>query len=76
MPGRNKPSDDAGKTGDRLNIRIDLVGGLRIGPGKVAVLEEIACCGSISATERVADVISPHLGTGGGYEYRPWIAAG
>ena len=38
--------------GDRLNIRIDLAGGLRIGPGKVAVLEEIARSGSISAAGR------------------------
>lgn len=38
---------------DRLSIRIDLAGGARIGPGKVAVLEEIARSGSISAAGRV-----------------------
>ena len=34
---------------DRLSIRLDLASGARIGPGKVAVLEEIARSGSISA---------------------------
>ncbi len=38
---------------DRLSIRIDLVSGARIGPGKVAILEEIARSGSISAAGRV-----------------------
>ena len=37
---------------DRLSIRIDLVSGARIGPGKVAILEEIARAGSISAAGR------------------------
>jgi len=36
-----------------LSIRLDLVSGARIGPGKVAVLEEIARSGSISAAGRV-----------------------
>jgi molybdate transport system regulatory protein len=52
MPKRKPTTDDPGKSGDRLNIRIDLAGGLRIGPGKVAVLEEIARSGSISAAGR------------------------
>ena len=52
MPKRKPTTDDPGKAGDRLNIRIDLSGGLRIGPGKVAVLEEIARSGSISAAGR------------------------
>jgi molybdate transport system regulatory protein len=52
MPKRKKASEDTGKAGDRLNIRLDLAGGLRIGPGKVAVLEEIARSGSISAAGR------------------------
>src|SRR5450631_812089 len=52
MPKRKSPPDESGKAGDRLNIRIDLAGGLRIGPGKVAVLEEIARSGSISAAGR------------------------
>ena len=37
---------------DRLSIRIDLASGVRIGPGKIAVLEEIARSGSISAAGR------------------------
>lgn len=39
--------------GSRLSIRIDLNSGARIGPGKIAVLEEIARSGSISAAGRV-----------------------
>ena len=39
-------------TGHRLSIRIDLAGGARIGPGKIALLEEIARSGSISAAGR------------------------
>jgi molybdate transport system regulatory protein len=52
MPKRKPTTGESGKAGDRLNIRIDLAGGLRIGPGKVAVLEEIARSGSISAAGR------------------------
>jgi molybdate transport system regulatory protein len=37
---------------DLLSIRIDLAGGGRIGPGKIAVLEEIGRTGSISAAGR------------------------
>jgi molybdate transport system regulatory protein len=37
---------------DRLSIRLDFASGARIGPGKVAVLEEIARSGSISAAGR------------------------
>lgn len=36
----------------RLSIRIDLASGVRIGPGKVTLLEEIARAGSISAAGR------------------------
>ncbi len=36
----------------RLSIRIDLASGARIGPGKVALLEEIERSGSISAAGR------------------------
>jgi molybdate transport system regulatory protein len=43
----------AGNMSDRLSIRLDLASGARIGPGKVAVLEEIARSGSISAAGRV-----------------------
>jgi len=53
MPKRKHPPAASGNArGDRLNIRIDLANGLRIGPGKVAVLEEIARSGSISAAGR------------------------
>ena len=51
--GKKKPSPSEGScTTDRLSIRLDLVSGARIGPGKVAVLEEIARSGSISAAGR------------------------
>jgi molybdate transport system regulatory protein len=52
MPRKKQKSEESGIAGDRLNIRIDLANGLRIGPGKVAVLEEIARSGSISAAGR------------------------
>jgi molybdate transport system regulatory protein len=52
MPKKKPKSEAMGNAGDRLNIRIDLAGGLRIGPGKIAVLEEIARSGSISAAGR------------------------
>ena len=52
MPKRKPKPEGSGNAGDRLNIRIDLACGLRIGPGKVAVLEEIARTGSISAAGR------------------------
>src|ERR1700761_1219117 len=51
MPKR-KPESDASQTADRLSIRLDLACGARIGPGKIAVLEEIARSGSISAAGR------------------------
>jgi molybdate transport system regulatory protein len=52
--GKRKPgSTDATPASDRLSIRLDLASGARIGPGKVAVLEEIARSGSISAAGRV-----------------------
>jgi molybdate transport system regulatory protein len=51
--GKRKPgSPVTARTSDRLSIRLDLVSGARIGPGKVAVLEEIARSGSISAAGR------------------------
>ena len=63
MPKRKKTADESATAGDRLNIRIDLAGGLRIGPGKVAVLEEIARSGSISAAGRAlaAGIIDQRL---------------
>jgi molybdate transport system regulatory protein len=36
----------------RLSIRIDLAGEIRIGPGKIALLEAIGTTGSISAAAR------------------------
>jgi molybdate transport system regulatory protein len=36
----------------RLSIRVDLASGLRIGPGKVSLLETIRSTGSISAAAR------------------------
>jgi molybdate transport system regulatory protein len=47
----SKPSE-ATRAGDRLSIRIDLASGAQIGPGKIAVLEEIGRAGSISAAGR------------------------
>lgn len=41
---------------DALSIRIDLAAGGRIGPGKVALLEEIGRSGSISAAGRALDM--------------------
>ncbi len=46
MPPKSPPSND------QLSIRLDLASGARIGPGKVAVLEEIARSGSISGAGR------------------------
>ena len=53
MARRRPDSADTAPASDRLSIRLDLVSGARIGPGKVAVLEEIARSGSISAAGRV-----------------------
>ena len=52
MTKRKSGASDVTPAGDRLSIRLDLVSGARIGPGKVAVLEEIARSGSISAAGR------------------------
>ncbi len=49
--GTAKPRPAAG-AGHRLSIRIDLASGARIGPGKIALLEEIGRTGSISAAGR------------------------
>jgi molybdate transport system regulatory protein len=37
---------------NNLSIRIDLASGVRIGPGKIALLEAIRCAGSISGAAR------------------------
>jgi len=52
MPKSRTKVVPAPSTKDRLSIRIDFGSGVRIGPGKVAVLEEIARSGSISAAGR------------------------
>ena len=52
MSKRKPDGSSTTPASDRLSIRIDLGCGARIGPGKVAVLEEIARCGSISAAGR------------------------
>jgi molybdate transport system regulatory protein len=44
----------------RLAIRIDLIPGVRIGPGKVRLLEEIDRAGSISAAARVMRMTYAH----------------
>ena len=44
------------RPGNQLSIRLDLESGARIGPGKVAVLEEIARSGSISAAGRTLHI--------------------
>ena len=50
------PPPVAAKAANRLSIRVDLASGARIGPGKVAVLEEIARSGSISAAGRALHI--------------------
>ncbi len=50
IPSRSKPAPP--DAGPRLVLRIDLAGGARIGPGKIALLEAIASAGSISGGGR------------------------
>ncbi|MBC7634553.1 MAG: LysR family transcriptional regulator [Acetobacteraceae bacterium] len=70
-PSRSVPTQ---APAHRISIRLDLASGARIGPGKVAVLEEIARSGSISAAGRVLKMsyrrawelvedLNRHLGT-------------
>jgi molybdate transport system regulatory protein len=70
-PSRSVPTPTAAH---RISVRLDLASGVRIGPGKVAVLEEIARSGSISAAGRVLKMsyrrawdlvedLNRHLGT-------------
>ena len=56
MPKPPRKPAGAGEAVDRLSIRLDLASGARIGPGKVAVLEEIARSGSISAAGRALHI--------------------
>jgi molybdate transport system regulatory protein len=53
MPPAAKKHTLTPKPADQLSIRIDLASGARIGPGKIAVLEEIERSGSISGAGRV-----------------------
>jgi molybdate transport system regulatory protein len=53
MAKRTPTPSDSTHASDRLSIRLDLASGARIGPGKIAVLEEIGRSGSISAAGRV-----------------------
>jgi molybdate transport system regulatory protein len=70
-PSKSQPAPAAGH---RLILRVDLASGARIGPGKVALLEEIARSGSISAAGRalkmsyrraweLVEDLNRHLGT-------------
>jgi hypothetical protein len=45
VPKRPHKLSEAASAGDRLSIRIDLASGRKIGPGKIAVLEQIARTG-------------------------------
>ncbi|MDE2200201.1 MAG: LysR family transcriptional regulator [Rhodospirillales bacterium] len=67
-------SASAPRAGHRVSLRLDLACGARIGPGKVALLEEIARSGSISAAGRglkmsyrraweLVEDLNRHLGT-------------
>ena len=49
---KKNPDSKQAVAADRLSLRVDLASGARIGPGKVAVLNEIARAGSISAAGR------------------------
>jgi molybdate transport system regulatory protein len=50
--GRHPEASPCGRRGRPASIRIDLPSGGKIGPGKIAVLEQIARTGSISAAGR------------------------
>jgi molybdate transport system regulatory protein len=52
MPRGKQITADAAQAALRLSIRLDLPGGGRVGPGKVALLEAIGREGSISAGGR------------------------
>ena len=56
MAASKKTPPASAKASNRLSIRVDLASGARIGPGKVAVLEEIARSGSISAAGRALHI--------------------
>ena len=56
MPKRPSELSEAASVGDRLSIRVDLASGARMGPGKIAVLEQIALAGSISGAGRALKI--------------------
>jgi molybdate transport system regulatory protein len=56
MKRARSPASKGAISGDALSIRIDLADGGRVGPGKIAVLEEIARTGSISAAGRALGI--------------------
>ena len=71
VPSRSRAGDAPAA---RVSIRLDLPSGARIGPGKIALLEEIARHGSISAAGRalrmsyrraweLVEDLNRHLGT-------------
>jgi len=71
VPSRSR---DSGLAQARVSIRLDLASGARVGPGKIALLEEIARHGSISAAGRalrmsyrraweLVEDLNRHLGT-------------
>jgi len=71
VPSRSKSSVPQAT---RVSIRLDLASGARVGPGKIALLEEIARQGSISAAGRalrmsyrraweLVEDLNRHLGT-------------
>jgi molybdate transport system regulatory protein len=49
---QHRRSRAAQRSATNLFVRVDLAGGLRIGPGKIALLEAIRSTGSISAAAR------------------------
>ena len=51
-PADSPAAEASDRSATRLTIRIDLVGGNRLGPGKIALLQSIARHGSISAAGR------------------------
>jgi molybdate transport system regulatory protein len=52
MSRARHPAPEATTAAPSLSLRLDLGGGLRIGPGKVVLLEEIGRSGSISGAGR------------------------
>jgi molybdate transport system regulatory protein len=47
-PGVERPKKKTAKAGSSIKLQIDFPGGVRLGPGKVALLEAIDSAGSLS----------------------------